>query len=459
MVTKDLGIRFTEEKYATKNEVSKDLGISLVDNIWANILNYRSNFNRSLNLKSIEGNTLVFCACPSVNDNVTQLDFKIIRLMSDSASHLSSLSFKRSMHIECLKHLSDEYKLEASETYLRSIVDDEIKGITNSNKILVNYYNALRYIESAYVNNIDENFLAEIYRNLLGVDELTSFYRTNEDKSRDNRVLIDRIYTAAPVGAIDNMMTNLFNFIEKSNLSLMAKAILTYYYINYIKPFPSYNDEIAVLMMKGVLAHSNIGQTAALIPFERLLHDYLQENAKNCVEVQKTSDITYFINFGVKVLSQICDEYLNKIATISVNEMQKELYQADEELIEEVKEEKVEPGQEHVVVNEPVVEARPVQRELAVSYIPPVLDEKEATRLEQDLLESDPLLKKGEAYFFARHCTMNKAYTIAQYKRALGCAYETARTSMEHLVHLGYYRREQIKNKFIYTPVSRRKGE
>ena len=78
-------------------------------------------------------------------------------------------------------------------------------------------------------------------------------------------------------------------------------------------------------------------------------------------------------------------------------------------------------------------------------------------RLEQDLLESDPSLKKGEAYFYARHCTMNKRYTIAQYKKELGCAYETARTSMEHLAELGYYRKEQVKNKFVYTPINRRK--
>ena len=64
-----------------------------------------------------------------------------------------------------------------------------------------------------------------------------------------------------------------------------------------------------------------------------------------------------------------------------------------------------------------------------------------------------PSLSRAEAYFYARHCTMGKYYTISQFKNEIGCAYETARTSMEHLAASGYYRKEKFKNKFIYTPI------
>ena len=96
-----------------------------------------------------------------------------------------------------------------------------------------------------------------------------------------------------------------------------------------------------------------------------------------------------------------------------------------------------------------------VQEELAVAYIPVALDEKQAVLLEQDLLERDPELKKGEARFYARHCTKGKKYTIAQYKKSLRCAYETARTSMDHLAELLYYRKEKVKNKYVYIPVEK----
>ncbi|MBO4286198.1 MAG: hypothetical protein J5880_02555, partial [Bacilli bacterium] len=83
-------------------------------------------------------------------------------------------------------------------------------------------------------------------------------------------------------------------------------------------------------------------------------------------------------------------------------------------------------------------------------------DEAEAKKLEKQLLELDPLLRKGEAKFYARHCVLGRNYTIQQFKKTNNCAYETARTGMDHLVELGYYRKGAIKNKFIYTPIPRR---
>ena len=103
-----------------------------------------------------------------------------------------------------------------------------------------------------------------------------------------------------------------------------------------------------------------------------------------------------------------------------------------------------------------VEEKEPDITGLAIAYLPPVLDEKALKRLEEDLLESDPELKRGQAKFYARHCTMGKRYTIQQFKKEINCAYETARTSMDGLVELGYYRQEMVKNKKVYTPIKRK---
>ena len=48
-----------------------------------------------------------------------------------------------------------------------------------------------------------------------------------------------------------------------------------------------------------------------------------------------------------------------------------------------------------------------------------------------------------------------KSYTVDQYKKCVGCAYETARSSMNNLVLLGYYKKEILKKKFVYIPVKR----
>ena len=82
------------------------------------------------------------------------------------------------------------------------------------------------------------------------------------------------------------------------------------------------------------------------------------------------------------------------------------------------------------------------------------LSEKDLQKLTEELLETDPTLKKGQAHFYIRHREKGHFYTIEQYRKAEGCVYETARTSMDHLALRGYYRREKVNNKkFVYTPI------
>ena len=59
MAGNDLAMRFTEDKYATKNEVARELKITSVDTFWANILAYRSNFYHYLTVRTIEKKMLL----------------------------------------------------------------------------------------------------------------------------------------------------------------------------------------------------------------------------------------------------------------------------------------------------------------------------------------------------------------------------------------------------------------
>ena len=505
MANNELAIRFTEGKYATKNEVAKELRMSMIDNIWDNILKYRSDYTRFLPIKSIEKNQLVVCFCPSINSLVNSADMKLIRLMREY-SHISPQNgelkrFEDEALIRCLKHVANKHELDVTDAYLRSLIRGDIKEASPSVKILVRYLDALNYIKRFFVNNIDVDFLAELYERLLGTTELTEFYRSVDESRYENRVLIDRIYTSAPAVLIEKMMDSLFNFIASSSLSAATKAAITYYYINYIRPFPEFSDEIALLMAKAILAHSDLGEVGALIPIESLLSENQEEITRIFMEVQKTWDTTYFVNFALKQFDNKCDELLDYIIKLKTEGVRNEFYGADVEktptatyteqksLFDLANEPEVPPQVTPVIetkpepqpqiqpqrveqpkpieqpkpVEQPKAEIavelppqQPVQEQIAVSYIPPALDEKQALRLEQHLLELDPSLRKHEARFYARHCTLGKSYTIAQYKRMIGCVYETARTAMDHLVELGYYRKDSSNKKFIYTPIPRK---
>ena len=497
MAGNDLAMRFTEDKYATKNEVARELRITSIDTFWANIQSYRSHFYHYLSIRTVEKNMLVFCGCPALVSLVNSVESKIMRanreygmiLPNTKQYRVLSNTFGR----QILDILNKVEQLEVGEDFYDSVLRHEVVSAIPQNMLLVNYLKALSYIKRSFVNPVNEDFLMELYSKLLGTDELTEYYRMSEDRNPENRVLIDRVYTCAPVNAITTMMGNLFTFIANSNLSTTLKATITFYYINYVKPFSKYSEEMAVLMAKAILAHEAYGETVVDLPLEKLLLLPEEEAARVYVEVQKTSDITYFVNYAFKYLSKKCDEFLDDITNSKVNEMREDFYQTDEpvaqeveeveqveekiekvdlfeaskEEVEEVKEEQepqVQPAEakEEVVPQQVIeqpkkktVKVQYVQEELAVAYIPVALDEKQAVLLEQDLLERDPELKKGEARFYARHCTKGKKYTIAQYKKFNRCAYETARTSMDHLAELLYYRKEKIKNKYVYIPVER----
>ena len=496
MAGNDLAMRFTEDKYATKNEVARELKVSSVDTFWSNILAYRSHFYHYLTVRTIEKSMLLYCGCPAINSAVNNLEVKLIRANREYALiNPASKQFrnvKSTFDKQIINVLNEFEQLEVGDDFIDSVLRQEVVSAIPNNMLLVNYLNALNYIKRAQVNPIDEDFLAELYSKLLGTEELTTFYRVSEDKNPENRVLIDRVYTSAPVNLIGTMMNSLFTFISSSTLSTTLKAIVAFFYINYVKPFAKYSEEVAILMAKAILAHEAFGDTIVDLPFEKLLLLPREESARIYVEVQRTSDVTYFIDYVYRFINKYCDGIFDDIANSKVSEMREDFYRVDEEVApqpqvvlpkepvvetmdlfaEQAEEEEEEPAPapvnpqpapQPVVTNAPAVEAPKkktvkvtyVQEELAVAYIPVALDEKQAVLLEQDLLERDPELKKGEAKFYARHCTKGKKYTIAQYKKYLRCAYETARTSMDHLAELLYYRKETVKNKYVYIPIER----
>ena len=471
MANNDLPIRFTEEYYASKSDVARELKMSIIDSIWSNIKSYRSNFNHYLPVKSIDRNQFVFCFCSSIEKKIEDLKLQFIKISKDysllNKTNGDNRYFRLSCLTKCLSSLAEPLKLNNSVSYIKEIINGSIKNATGENKTLICYLKALEYIENNYNNPIDIDFLAKLYSLVSDNDELTTFYRSVDDSSPENKILIDRVYTCAPAKMIEMMMDELLSFVSNHKLDAISKSMFAYYFINYVKPFPSYNEEIAFLFAKAVLAHFELRESAILIPMESLLLQNSVNMGKIYVEVQKTNDVTYFLTIAFDNLKKDVEYVLDELTSFSVKELKNDFYKEDSSSpasieVETSREEKPEVVEEKPVV-ETVIKPANVAKEtktnaehIAVSYIPPVLDEAAAKRLEEHLLELEPLMKKGEAYFYARHCTLDKMYTIQQYKKALGCAYETARTSMDHLAQMGYYKEKMVKNKKVYTPIPRK---
>lgn len=482
----DLAYRFTEERYCSKSDVMKELKTSLVDNIWGNILKFRQDYFINTGLRSIDSSPLLLCQSPAFFTNVvSRVESNLIRTMNEysniDASDTSFDVFEANAYINCLKGIAKSNNATVNEVFLKSVVRHQIMSIDGDAQLLSRYVDALDYIKHNYIKPIDSDFMLALHKIVSG----SSFgYRNRNETNPENRVLIDRIYTSAPVNVLGNALTELFRFIENSDINTSVKASIVYYYVNLLKPFDKYTNEIAYLMAKAVLAHESMGDLAVYLPLEMFEMEDGNEIAKLYNEVQRYNDVTYFVIYNIRMNERYFTGLLDLVINFKTNQIKQEQYVAEpvnepepvkepEPVVEEpvfVKEE-IKPVVEEVkpepkVIEKPVVKptvtpkpvAKEVQptNELAVSYIPPALDEKEMNRLEVHLLELDPELRKREAHFYARHCTLGKRYTIQEFKKCNNCVYETARTGMDHLAELGYYKKEPVKNKFVYTPILRK---
>ena len=512
-MARDNAIEFTENKYASRKEMSNEIGIVVPNEMWNKVLNYRTNFMNQLSLLDVSDRPINLCLYTTLASKCSLVESKLKKL------------FERCNKLDTLNGSKQHFRMEALASVLEDIAGNNnfavdparIKKIIVSEnpfdedeEKLINYMYALNFIEESYENKIDIDFLASLYSKVSGIDELTYFYRNSEINDIDSIALINRIYRTAPSDKIEKMMDNLFYFIENSELSALNKAIITFYYVTYVHPFRDYNDEIASLLAKSVLAHFTIGEVAILLPIERILLEKDEAIRKMFQEVQTSTDITYFVSPMVYKLDKDLDEAFELLREHSINEVRQDFYRPDpvkveenkptpapapakeepaedktnplgllfeeekpeeEPVKEEVKEEPAPAPIKEEAIPEPVIEPKKEEKKvekveeieeieelpqgLAINALPPELDEKDAKRLEANLLELDVRLKKGEAKFYARHCTLGRYYTIEQYKKLVKCVYETARTSMEHLVELGYYKKAKVGKKFVYTPIKK----
>ncbi|HAK05228.1 MAG TPA: hypothetical protein DCM23_00790 [Firmicutes bacterium] len=452
----DLAIRFSNETYATRSDVIRALRTNLVDAIWTNIIKYRGQFTRLLSLHGIDHGQLTIVLTPSIVDATNTLERKLMKAWRklDNVAKTSSAYalFEQQLIAEQLEAIAKKYRININEAFCKSIVNDSLSNIVPERMILVNYFAAIKYIKNNPNDPIDEAFFASLYTILSGQEDLKTLYREHEISSYEQKALINKTYVAAPINRIDEMMKELQEFIIHAEMSPLIKAIIALYFIMLIKPFETYSEEMALLTLKTILVHADFDEMPLLLMLEPLLIDQNDDLARTMNEVQKTGDVTYLI---VALLPLIEAAVMRILDDSVVFEKETIIEEAHHDVIAEVPA-TISPQAEASVLPATTNKPLTIDERMALPSIPITLDEVDASRIEEHLMETNPALKRGEAYFYARHCTIGKFYTISQFKKTLGCAYETARTSMDHLAQLGYYRKEHYKNKFIYTPVGRK---
>lgn len=461
MMNRDYGIRFSDEQYLSKEEIKKTLNLTSNDYIWESVLKYRSLYMNILDLFSTNKKPYNYCLTNGIVNNIIKLEKKFNKLELLSIKYdLNDVTNYFKCEIVSILSIINSFN-DISSSLIESLVKKEITNIPQKYLILDNYLLCLDFIKNTSATKLDENVIKRIYSILLhGVSEdfnNISIYRTyNINDTDENASYVD----SADCNQLESMMSYFYEFVQNSNTFSIVKSAFAFYYIYYLKPFELFNEEMALLISKYIL--NNDDNDVSYYPIEKLILS-LQSNElkKIFIECQTSFDLTYFLVKFIDIFNDSINEidnYYNNIHNklIKNEVLVEDIINDNEEIKENIPQEnKLTFEVKRNIINDEHHSSINYKQNVSLPIIPSGLDEIDASEIAEHLLELHPTLKKGQAEFYARHCTVGKYYTIQQYKEFNDVAYETARTSMDNLAFLDFYKKEKIRNKFVYTPVIR----
>lgn len=464
MPTQDIGIRWSEEKYATKDEVRDAYNMSMIDNIWKQIIDYRRLYTKTLDLHNIDRTPYMVVVTQTIQLKVASVERRLSRILvktHDMKAYGKELFAKR-RYAKTIEVLDSNYKTNISQEMVSHLLDEDLSTIPSQYSLIYNYIRTLKYYASGhYTDIIDYRLLESILKQIQGVsfDNLTLEKEYREEEIETSHYYQNNyVYKAAPIERIADMIDELCNFVRESDLSPVIKAIVANYYLNYVKPFDYLNEEANALFAKICLGHFDFDEASMYLNFEKIVFDTDEKLNKISVECQKTLDLTYYVNYILDLLDEDLKDILDEIKNEQIDLSEDEGLNAKSTVEEEAK-----PSERSVAVMARPVEFVKLQEpspyigesNVALPVFPAGLKEQDVEGIVTNLLEVYPYLKRTQAHFYACHCTIGKHYTISQFKKEENVAYETARTSMDFLAENGFYSKTKVRNKFVYSPVPR----
>lgn len=472
MPTQDIGIRWSEEKYATKDEVRDAYNMSMIDNIWKQIIDYRRLYTKTLDLHNIDRTPYMVVVTQTIQLKVASVERRLSRILvktHDMKAYGKELFAKR-RYAKTIEVLDSNYKTNISQEMVSHLLDEDLSTIPSQYSLIYNYIRTLKYYASGhYTDIIDYRLLESILKQIQGVsfDNLTLEKEYREEEIETSHYYQNNyVYKAAPIERIADMIDELCNFVRESDLSPVIKAIVANYYLNYVKPFDYLNEEANALFAKICLGHFDFDEASMYLNFEKIVFDTYEKLNKISVECQKTLDLTYYVNYILDLLDEDLKDILDEIVLTERDEIKNEQIDLSEDEGLNAKstvEEEAKPSERSVaVMARPVEFVKPQEpspyigeSNVALPVFPAGLKEQDVEGIVTNLLEVYPYLKRTQAHFYACHCTIGKHYTISQFKKEENVAYETARTSMDFLAENGFYSKTKVRNKFVYSPVPR----
>ena len=150
---KDHGVRFTDEFYATKDDVKKALNMSNIDSIWNKVNLYRSYYTKQTGLNNIERVPFNVVLPPKLTSQIVSIEKKLSKsLIKYSKDYYQNPRviriFENDQYLKILNVLKDIYEIQIGEDTLKAIVEETLPSVPVEYLVLANYHKTLRYFKT-----------------------------------------------------------------------------------------------------------------------------------------------------------------------------------------------------------------------------------------------------------------------------------------------------------------------
>lgn len=496
--------RFSEDAYATKEDVADTFNVSSVDFIWNQVVNYRKRLTSTLELPSIDRTKFCLVFTQSINNRILAYERMLNKVFYqyNSLSDFGKKAFREKRMVKILSSVSAAAGAKQTDSFLLAMVENTVSTIPIEAIVVDNYMLAVHYLETHDAGPINYTDFNGLYVLLSSGSEPLSPLKEKQYRktSFDEPHYYQKgfVYKAALIDRIDEMMDSLSGFMNDDSQFATARAIAALYYCDYVMPYEYLREQMACLAFKLTLSRSGFASFASFIDIESLELFKDAKLAKIDETVQRTFDITYFFDYVLGYLNSDVYDILDDLAAAQKEEVSQEnksvvLSNAEKEQIKREGEPEnlaqsvtAAPSSSQPALNptvptptpavNPAVEAAGTpsslvsssnapavssvqiygKTDVALPIFPAGLQQEDIDKIAIDLMETYPTLRKTQAHFYASHCTIGRSYTIQEFKKCEDTSYETARTSMDYLAQLGFYEKAQVRNKFVYRPIPRR---
>lgn len=458
---------FSDKEYLSLDELKARFNLPDITPTWEKVKEYRSLFRYDLAIKTPEKNPYYITLNRLVLNKVSSLERKFF-LICAKFSGLSKKGQKK-FNNESLKlglrWISDNYRLGLSNIDISSIVNGQYNSDEPKLKILKNY---LKMSEG--LNNICSldysNLLNNINNYLLGnLDQTRLQYRNIDEK--DNDFLSNK-------DLLQGELNDLLIFLNgNESISFILKVIAFLYQYTYLCPCSYFNQETGSLLTKCYLSSTIFPNSGQWFPTESLYFSFGGNMLDRAKLSLKTGDLTYFVISSLDLLDMNLNNIERSLNDIEENDISDKI--AEEENLKNVnsssslikedsigykKYDSMAPKAENFNDDEVYHMGENNITMASVSSYSTSKYPKESKNSNSPLndeivklMEKHPVLKWATAHFYVTHRTIGSFYTISQFKTIENVAYETARTSMDLLANLGFYKKSKTAKKFIYSPI------